>query len=101
MKNTALKNKPKETINKSFFQSPLFLGLLNLIPLILIILGTVYCGTKIYRQIHGEKFVLGVESNRINGTAVSVEDRLKQLKVVLERVDSETIKTEIVRLKSL
>jgi hypothetical protein len=101
VKQTAQKKRDKKTIARGFFQSPLFLGLLNFIPLILIVLGTIYCGTKIYQQINRDRLVLGAESSYDRGVTISVKDRLKQLTEISERVESEMIRNEIVRLKNL
>jgi hypothetical protein len=101
VKKAAHKIKRKEIKREGFFQSPFFIGFMNLLPMMMLFLGLWYLGMGLVSKIENGNKVLGAKSDQNMEVKIGVSQRIDELKKILSEVESEKIRDEIIRLESL
>jgi len=84
-----------------FFESPLVIGIFNLIPIVIVVIGTFWLAKNVYVNLKSSEVILGEQTSVNYGVKVNIKIRINELKEILKIVDSEEVREEIKRLESL
>lgn len=92
--------KSRVTEKQGFFESPLFLSIIHLIPSILLLGGVSLGILNLYQKVRGEKQVLGAETSLPLKETELINVRLNELKEAATKINSKQLTNEIEKLTS-